>query len=40
MTLVGFGKEMAQMNPEQLHYASDLTRVLTSAAPTWPGCTR
>jgi LysM repeat protein len=28
VTLVGFGQEMAQMNPEQLKYAPDLGRVL------------
>ena len=30
VTLVGFGQEMARMNPEQLRYAPDLGRVLTA----------
>lgn len=30
VTLVGFGQEMARMNPEQLQYAPDLGRVLTA----------
>ncbi len=30
VTLVGFGQEMAQMNPEQLKYAPDLGRVLNA----------